>query len=84
MNKYQEALNAVEKIFYGTFQGYIDENEVEAIRELVDKATPMKPIAYSECPVCDENVFYETKKGNYKCFTYCTNCGQKIDWSEDE
>lgn len=62
---------------------------VTAKEELVDKETPMKPIAYKlPYEVHDGEVV--TKYYDYKCpkcngFTrmnkYCPHCGQRLDWS---
>ena len=61
-------------------------------QELVDKATPNKPnyeaYGYSEselvydtwiCPSCRTR--YEV---DYDSYEYCPNCGQALDWSEEE
>lgn len=55
--------------------------DLELIKELVDKATPMKPRKYTtngfdefECDNC----------GDYIKGSYCSDCGQKIDWSGEE
>ena len=90
MNKYHEALgNLVYKATKDN-DGIIDQewmDEVEEdskkIQELVDRATPKKPIAFSfsnisgyECP--DENcgALLEGMK------QHCSDCGQALDWTE--
>lgn len=63
----------------------IRSEDVETIQELVDKETPMKPINKykidfgigncGDCLKCESLVNYQ--------MTYCSGCGQRIDWSED-
>lgn len=89
MNKHQEALDCMyDNYVYGSKQ---KEDSYFTLQELVDKATPKKPmqqtfkqafgdhklVSLSFCPVCRERV----EVGN--C---CSNndCRQAIDWSEDE
>lgn len=33
------------------------------------------------CPTCKEPICYENSQ--IDCFGYCTKCGQKLDWSEN-
>lgn len=52
----------------------------------LEKQIPRKPImrviptisenAVKVCPICKEILGYE--------YNYCDNCGQRIDWSEEE
>ena len=83
MNKYQEVLDKF--INDGHRLTHRERNEFGAIlQELVDKATPKKPIRFKDkfyislpkCPVCKTI----PHTGNQK---YCDECGQKLDWSED-
>jgi hypothetical protein len=53
---------------------------MELFEELVERGTPKKPTFVEsypsgECPNC------ETSIGGRN---YCHNCGQAIDWSDDE
>lgn len=90
MNKYQEALDL---LFMWATNGYCalesdkDCAEYLTLKELLDKATPKKPI---EDEIQD--IRYVTK---YTCPTcggkftgtlakYCYHCGQRLDWNEDE
>ena len=60
---------------------------LEALKTLVDKATPKKPIKEKEqglryvtsysCPNCHK-IFLGAVAD------YCFHCGQRLDWSEDE
>ena len=90
MNKYQEALLKLGE--YTVVLSWsknqtcsINElNEFKLLQELVDKATPKKPIisSYDEFGYVD---FYEhhycPNCKNKVDKAYCPACGQKIDWS---
>jgi hypothetical protein len=78
MNKYQEALDALEcSAYYGGEKG----ENVEQLQELVDRATPKKPYLNKrntiQCGNCGSDIYI--RKGYF----YCGGCGHKIDWSED-
>lgn len=83
MNKYEEALDWL-KLSCDCID---DCKAVETLQELVDKATPKKPIPLFipmvflpyRCPVCKTLVNRKKEK-----FDYCPKCGQKLDWSEEE
>lgn len=88
MNKYQEAF----KYFVSSLHESEHESEdIKALRELCEKATPKKPSyegdGYSDghivldtwiCPCCGKD--YEV---DYEEYDYCPNCGQAIDWSQE-
>lgn len=97
MNKYQKALDIIksEKDIECRSLDSIYEEEFDKLQELVDKvpyyeeleakATPKKVIDINDiefemykCPCCNHKWI---SNGNEK---YCVNCGQAIDWSEDE
>lgn len=76
--------------------GQVDHPNIRELQELIDiaieKQIPKKPhfegdgywngaLVYDTwvCPNCDTD--YEVETDKYK---YCPNCGQKIDWSEEE
>ena len=96
MNKYQEALSSVRFTMNlrmkPKYAAESEEENLDILQELVDKATPMKPylegsgcsdghIVYDTwfCPNC--NTSYEMEYQEYKC---CPECEQAIDWSTDE
>lgn len=67
------------------------EHDYEVLKELVDKATPAKPInkiinCYGDrvlsCPHCKQP-FDVLKRRIYK-FNYCHYCGQRLDWSDKD
>lgn len=102
MNKYQEAYD---RIAIATNGGVGIEKELNALKELVDKATPKKPAfdktkrnnkeitsIYSEygfidpyvciCPNCGKYAIHNFEYGEN--FKHCTNCGQAIDWGDED
>lgn len=85
-SKYQEALDELVK----TSGEFFTEKEIEAIKtlqELIDKATPKKPIKDEV-----QDIRYVTKyicpncggKFTGKISDYCYHCGQALDWSKEE
>ena len=93
MNKYKEALWSIDfSMRYRTKPKYIrkveDEN-FEILYELVEKATPKKPIEYPsfasgyKCPNCESNIVLH---GSHEiCPTPCCSwCGQALDWSKED
>lgn len=87
MSKYQEALyrqkSNVKKLRDKEFVEYRD--DFATLQELVDKATPKKPIRFKnsvyisnpKCPICKTTPHI----GNQK---YCDECGQALDWSDEK
>lgn len=94
MNKYQKALDyltfPIKSILMSSRCGgkTLTQEQIDLLQELVDKATPIKPIViyddelgqYGEkiaieeyCPICKEELH---NVGG----AYCHGCGQKIDW----
>ena len=98
MNKYQEALNALLsfRVCESTHNRRLLENNPHAasiLKELVDKATPKKPIKKVavieyENEETVERPYFVCGCENYSQVNrndrYCPKCGQAIDWSEDE
>lgn len=71
---------------------YLDDEDRELIIEALEKQTPKTPdyegdgywdgeLVYDtwKCPNCGKD--YEVDYDNYK---YCPECGQAIDWSDQE
>lgn len=89
MNKYQEPFNniVVEAELMAERCNHKLEKDIDIVQELIDKATPKKPIplfipiAYLpyRCPICETLVNHKKDK-----FNYCPKCGQAIDRSEEE
>lgn len=78
--EYERALENV-RLEWGT-----SDRDIDILQELVDRATPIKPIKSEE-----QDIRYVTK---YECpnchqyFTgriskYCYHCGQALDWGEE-
>lgn len=100
MNKYQEALENVKEVakwqrnIYIRY-GYICGKDIEALEELVDKATPKKPISkamdgfskevasHLVCSGCNKPITNVWSKVKHKP-RYCHYCGQALDWSDEE
>lgn len=89
MNKYQESFNniVVKAELMAERCNHKLEKDIDIVQELIDKATPKKPIplfipiAYLpyRCPICGTLVNHKKDK-----FNYCPKCGQAIDRSEEE
>lgn len=99
MNKYEESLDWLtlrcmepnddyEGLVYDQVPNFEIEANIEPLRELIEKATPKKP---TEADVSEENSYCawlcpicgRTHINNYP-LNYCSDCGQKIDWSDYE
>lgn len=74
MNKYQEALN-------NCVNRWAPSKDWNLLKELVEKATPKKPIQKAAgrkvCPNCERSIVREISP------RYCSICGQRLDWSEE-
>lgn len=98
MNKYQEALDRVEETYYNLDNCLSAMKrfgkDIQTLSELVDKATPKK-VQFIDtqrkmyrkkfgkqarydgvCPTC--------KKGVYPHYNYCSNCGQRLEWGDED
>lgn len=70
-----------------------DEASIIAINAL-EKQTPKKPIMkpyfddmeeeYLCCPTCGEILTDRMPMDNKDFYFHCLNCGQKLDWSDEE
>lgn len=110
-SKYQEAFHFFRKLPYRipllqivNFANKKYDKHLCSIQELVDKATPKRPILnkiwededtkniYDEygrinetlcvCPNCGESDIYDFEYNTrFKC---CSNCGQVIDWNDEQ
>ena len=86
MNKYQEALSNIRYYYaqsqkYKKLQKYNAIRQLETLQELVERATPKKPIQKAAgrtvCPNCERSIAREVSP------RYCIVCGQRLDWSEE-
>ena len=81
MNRYQDSLdNFVKALSHFTKFKSIHDWKSD-LQELVDKATPKKPIQKAAkrivCPNCERSIAREVSP------RYCSVCGQRLDWSEE-
>ena len=81
MNKYQNSLDNFVKAL-SLFTNFKSMHEWKSdLQELVDKATPKKPIQKAAgrkvCPNCNRSTVREVSP------RYCSICGQRLDWSEE-
>lgn len=94
MNKYQEALDHIIKCDRedGGISYLSDayRNDISALQELVNRATPKKPIYKINrigdyeyvCSSCGERFPYTINCIDQHMYVYCPYCGQKADWSD--
>ena len=89
MKKHQEALSRLRDtdLYYSDDSKF--HQDLDVLQELVDKATPKKPLKLEEgkytCPSCSMAFTLKTSiKNMFVNNRYCDVCGQALDWSEDE
>ena len=80
MNKYQNSLDNFVKAL-NLFTNFKSMHEWKSdLQELVDKATPKKPIQKAAgrcvCPNCERSTSRVVSP------RYCSICGQRLDWSK--
>lgn len=63
----------------------------KAIISALEKQIPKKPIITAfnvYCPQCNHDLGKDRAKrealSNFKCFCYCSACGQALDWGDTE
>lgn len=108
MNKYQESLNLIIKnschkkitckeCDFEKYCNSIAKEKFDNLQELVDKATPKKPLPNKKiekgkyitwnCPNCNKYIssgyYYPPLRMAYN-HNYCGECGQKLDWSDEK
>ena len=85
MNKELEALRRIKKSHFiamlcltGENRDIETENALETIEQALKRNEPMKVDVgfFDYCPKCRTTL--------RRIYNYCYNCGQKIDWSDDE
>ena len=95
MSKYTEALSSIYFTMHNRVKpktlGHCEDKNLEVLEELVDKATPKKPINQSTpvvrqgyCPNCKGEL---RKLGSRNEVVlegqlYCGSCGQALDWGK--
>lgn len=81
------AINALEKV-----QKFEAIGTIEEFKALKEKSVAKKPYIQQsergdcfECPNCDSFIGYECDcRDEHYQIGYCPNCGQAIDWSDEE
>lgn len=90
MNKYKEALEELRKLEraynFKNIGQVAPQVNCDVLQELLDKATPKKviedkthPISTFYCPNCQKE--FDVIQWHDE---YCSFCGQRIDWSDEE
>ncbi len=74
IDKLKEAVNGI----HNKQKGYeLIKVSVDELERLQKKETPMKVIEKHYCPSCINNY-------NFGIDNYCSDCGQKLDWSDEK
>lgn len=81
MNKYQEALNNVKRVYVES--NHYDEEDIRLLQELVDKETTKKFKKIMDYSVACPNCGHHLDKLYGRNEDYCSRCGQKLDWSKE-
>lgn len=95
MNKYREALLDIRYYYvqsqkYKKLQKYNVKRQLETLQELVDKTKLKKPnitVHNGFCPNCHQAFGLERTKEAMlrpRWLSFCSYCGQALDWSGDE
>lgn len=95
MSKYTEAISSIYFTMHNRVKpktlGHCEDKNLEVLEELVERATPKKPINQSTpvvrqgyCPNCKGEL---RKLGSRNEVVlegqlYCSSCGQALDWSK--
>ena len=83
-------MELIEKCYRGEVEDYKQALElgVKALEKQIPKKATLEGDGYSDghlvydtwiCPLCEKR--YEV---DYDDYDYCPNCGQKLDWSDEE
>ena len=88
-NKFQKALD----LLYKNIKVYTclelskqDKENLAILQELVDKATPKKPIGKHtnyKCPICSRRVRSGKGSSSHQRDNVCQRCYQVLDWSDN-
>ena len=87
MNKYQEALELI-KESYGEGEFHYNYDEIDTLKELVNKSKPMKVFETDHSYICRNCANIFTMKYEGMCvpclhgIKYCPSCGQAQDWGD--
>ena len=87
MNKYQKAYQRLTNRIYKNDNIEEVYKDLEILGELVDRATPKRPIGKHtdyRCPVCSTRVRSGKGSSSRTKDTVCRKCFQVLDWSKEE
>ncbi len=89
MNKYKEAKAWIDKVNAHPEWARHDFEEpaLSQLTELVEKATPQRPIYINDCEEFKPIVGYICPRCSdwvNEWTNYCSGCGQALDWSEED
>lgn len=93
MNKYQEVLNKIKNMGDKDLYNERHLEWCDTLQELVDKSTPKKVKSKTDkdgrfllvCPNCgDVYMKFWSDVETVSCRKYCDECGQKLDWSDED
>ena len=90
IEEFNQRLELIEKCYRGEVEDYKQALElgVKALEKQIPKKATLEGDGYSDghlvydtwiCPLCEKR--YEV---DYDDYDYCPNCGQKLDWSDEE
>lgn len=91
MNKYEEAKSNIVNTLARIVSCQVYKNQfshnLDVLGELVEKATPKKPIGkYTQykCPVCGRRVRSGKGSSSHIRDNVCQRCYQVLDWGDEE
>ena len=85
---YEEAIERIKCILKNNSFTKADKNALKLAIDALEKQIPKKPTrtrgkyGHTECACCGWVV--ESFCGDLEQYPFCPNCGQAIDWSDDE
>ena len=89
MNKYQQSYQKLTNRIYK--YDHIEDvyKDLEVLGELVDRAIEVEPFKESladyMCPMCGAGLSFDALNDPIEYAPkFCSNCGQKLDWSKEE
>ena len=104
MNKYQDALNEIHSLALPSSEDAYEHRSMylqeryDLLQELIDKATPKKPMLNHIatkfdkligqqttyiCPECRNACLVKCAPNGRNQNNYCYDCGQALDWSDE-
>lgn len=92
LKEIQKQQDEAEIAFFGVIR--LEVPEFNAVKNALEKQIPKKikvrtnfeGLAELYCPICDKRLIsrIDGKWLGVRVENYCADCGQKIDWSDDE